>query len=180
MTDLKKSELNENELHVYGVNIKLYARAPSGELLKRAVEAVMGAMLPGVAVEVESVDETFLPQARYVATPEGQFGREPLMVATRNELRAMEAPLGEMALVAEDNNTPYVARHDIPNTAQGLDPARVVASKFGWTWVELRYFQGMMAAAQQQAQRAAQQQQTQVAGLRSVPSPQGRAPRIPR
>ena len=165
------------ELKVFEASIRILLRSPSKADAEQMVGHVVAQVFPGSTVTVADSDAD-AADARFVAI-EGSFGREPLTVQKRSDLKKLAAPNNEMAIVLEENNTPYIARHEVPAGTAGLDLSKTLGSEHGWTWFELRYFQALQQAAMEAQQRAQQQQQNQ---QRPQPMPGQRpgGPRIPK
>lgn len=168
--DLKKMDTTV-ELKVFEASIRILMRSPSKEVAEQMLGHVVEQVFPGSDVAVAASDADAVT-ARFVAL-DGNFGREPLTTQKRSDLKKLTAPNNEMAIVVEENNTAYIARHEIPAGSPGLDVSKTLGSEHGWTWFELRYFQALQQAAMQ-AQQRAQQQAQQAQATRPA------GPRIPK
>lgn len=178
MTELLDKTETPVELKVFEATVRLLLRSPTRGEAEKMLGHVVGQVFPGAGVTVADSDAA-PADARFVAI-EGSFGREPLMVQKRSELKKLAAPNNEMALVAEENNAAYIARHDVPAGAPGLDLSKTLASEHGWTWFEMRYFQALSQAAQQRQQEAMRAQQAQQQRQQGPQQPGGPRVRIPK
>jgi hypothetical protein len=88
----------------------------------------------------------------------GKVERLPVVAATIDELRTLQAPAGEVAKITDEGAT-YVYQPQLdPALAKGIDIRFIVASKHGGVWIDIRYMQRLMQG-QQAAMQAQQQQQ---------------------